>query len=251
MEFESIDQIPEQLRPFFAEITNEDGTVVHQFNQEAFSTAQQQSDAYKTQVAELQKEIASLKKANKKAPAPKGSPEPAKNEPGVDDATSARLAGLEKSLQALQTENLNLKGVLVRDRLDNALVEAFRTAGGIESAKEDALGRASKVFKLDDTLTPIARDDNGADIMSKKDPTKPMSIEEYMIGLKDTAPHLFKRSVSGSGVGGVSGGSSKTEFAENPFITKDYCALAELKEKDPVAYNRYKVQYENSKRNKD
>lgn len=99
--------------------------------------------------------------------------------------------------QAEQFENQ------VRDLIiDQQVISSFMQEKGIESAAPDVVNRAKAAFTIEDGQ-PIARDEKGQIIRGKDGP---ISIQEWVAKLKETAPHLFPPS-RGAGARGSSGGS--------------------------------------------
>ena len=67
-------------------------------------------------------------------------------------------------------------------------------AGVQDTALEDVVLRGQKVWRLVNEIpTPM----KGDQVILGKDPNEPMSMEEYMEDLQDSAPHLFKSTGGG------------------------------------------------------
>jgi len=89
----------------------------------------------------------------------------------------------------------------VRDLIiDQQVVTNFVNENGLKSGVPDVILRAKATFKIEDGQA-IARDENGQIIRGKDGP---ITVQEWVAGLKDTAPHLFPQS-SGAGASGSSG----------------------------------------------
>jgi hypothetical protein len=83
-----------------------------------------------------------------------------------------------------------------QDRIKTALVDAAAKAGIAKYAMTDAVERGLKIFTdLDDQGTVVARD--GDDVRYGKDGVNPLSPDEWILGLKTDAPHLWPPSSGG------------------------------------------------------
>ena len=91
--------------------------------------------------------------------------------------------GKAKSLQA-KIEDLTI-GSMVR--------EIAAEQGIVSSAVEDVIGRVRNVFKLDEDFKPIARNSDGT-LLVGKDAKSPMSIAEWLEGMKEKTPHWYEGS---------------------------------------------------------
>jgi hypothetical protein len=69
----------------------------------------------------------------------------------------------------------------------------------VDTALDDLVLRARSTYTLDKGQ-PVPKNEKG-EVIYGKDGTTPMSIDDWMTGLKKTAPHLFRGS-SGSGANG-------------------------------------------------
>jgi hypothetical protein len=95
-----------------------------------------------------------------------------------------------------------LESVLV----DNGLRSAGSTAGVKKSALQDLVLRGQKVWKLHEGAATPFRDDGT--VLFGKNPSVPMTMEEWVESLRDEAPHLFegnKGAGTGPGLGRLSG----------------------------------------------
>jgi hypothetical protein len=125
----------------------------------------------------------------------------------IDEVVEQRVTQMRTELNgqlkekdtALTMANRKLEVLII----DNAVREAATKVGVLPSAVDDALLRAKGIFAVEDG-SAVPKDRDGK-IIYGKDANQPMSINEWMGGLKETAPHLFQ---SSSG-GGASGGSSR------------------------------------------
>lgn len=106
---------------------------------------------------------------------------------------------LEEQLQASNDQ--------VRDlMIDTSVVSAFIAEGGLPTAKDDVVLRATVFFDVEDGQV-VARDNKGELIRGKDGP---ITIQEWVANLKTSAPHLFPGS-RGAGATGGTGGNGDVE----------------------------------------
>ena len=118
-----------------------------------------------------------------------------------------QLAAKERDLQAEREQRQAIDQKWRRDKIDNALLAAASRAGVDKHAMEDAIARGRRVFvALDESENPIAKD--GDDVKYGKDGVSPFTPDEYFLGLKLEAPHLWPPS-SGSGAPVYHNGASR------------------------------------------
>ena len=119
-----------------------------------------------------------------------------------------QLAAKDRELLAEREQRQAIDAKWRRDKIDNALLGAAARAGVAKYAMDDAVDRGRKIFlALDDKENPIAKD--GDEIKYGKDGVTPFTPDEYFLGLKADAPHLWPPSSGGgatptrNGAGGV------------------------------------------------
>lgn len=105
----------------------------------------------------------------------------------------------EEAAKELTSTKEHLRALIV----DNNVVAAFSEVKGISSALPDVLYRAKSVFTVENNV-PVARNEKGEMIQGGKGP---LTVKEWVEGLKKTAPHLFPGS-QGSNFDGGDGDSS-------------------------------------------
>ncbi len=140
-------------------------------------------------------------------------------------AFNKTIADLKKELK---TVSLSMAEVLI----DNSIRAAAIRAGVLENAVEDVVLRGQKTWTLKDK-TPTAM--KGDQVIYGKDPNKPISIDEWVSGLQQEAPHLFKPS-AGAGTPPSSGSTSNAKVVR----------LSREEAKDPQKYRSAKAQAEKS-----
>lgn len=107
----------------------------------------------------------------------------------------AQIKGYQKKVQELESGHATLSDELAKERIDNRLRDVASATGVRKTALPDLINRGRRVWKLVDGL-PVAM--QGEQTIYGKDPSKPMSMEEWVTSLAEEAPHLFEPS-SGSG----------------------------------------------------
>lgn len=169
---------------------------------------------------------------------------------GIEDATAARQAleamkaGSLKSSKEIdefrkQLEEKVAADLAKKDQLTSGLTKQLREIM-VDKAITEAIARENGNLKLllpvvrgavkaettaDGTLAVAVVDENGKELVSKAEgSTKPMSIPEFVSGLKSQAE--FKAAFSGSGVGGsaanhASGGSGMSGQASTKLSSMD------------------------------
>jgi hypothetical protein len=95
----------------------------------------------------------------------------------------------------LSTANSQLALLLIDNTVKNAAIKN----GVVDTDLDDLVLRARSTYTLDKGQ-PVPKNEKG-EVIYGKDGTTPMSIDDWMTGLKKTAPHLFRGS-SGSGANG-------------------------------------------------
>ncbi len=114
----------------------------------------------------------------------------------VNQRTAAMKADYDGKLNAL-TEKLSVNNRQLETLvIDNSVREAASKLGVQPSAVDDVLLRAKTVFKVEDGK-PVGKDAQG-NIIYGKDGQTSIGIGDWIVGLKEQAPHLFQPS-QGSG----------------------------------------------------
>jgi hypothetical protein len=125
-----------------------------------------------------------------------------KHTEAIDKATeklrvthSAEIDAATEEKTTLTQENVSLKSRLSNLQIGGKVTSAFITEKGHDTAMQDVVTRANSIFQLEDgSDDPIARDVDGKIIQGEKGP---LTVQEWVISLKKTAPHLFPNSTSG------------------------------------------------------
>lgn len=112
----------------------------------------------------------------------------------------------------IQQKDAQIKDLDTRwrtDRVKTALTEAAGRAGVAKYALQDVVSRGLTLFtELDDHGTPLAKD--GGEIRYGKDGVKPLSPDDWVLGLKAEAPHYWPASGGGGAPAQHGNGSSGT-----------------------------------------
>lgn len=93
---------------------------------------------------------------------------------------------------ALETANKSLSSLLEEVVLENVVAKDAVKLGVADTAIDDVILRARTVFTVDGK-TPKAVGADGKPVYGK-DGVTPLSVGEWVDGLKKTSPHLFKQS---------------------------------------------------------
>lgn len=109
---------------------------------------------------------------------------------------------LNETATQLASSNKRLEVLII----DNAVREAATKAGVLATATDDVLLRAKSVFALQDGVA-VPKDSDGK-LIYGRDGNTPMSINDWVATLKDTAPHLYQPSSGGGASGPASSRSS-------------------------------------------
>lgn len=118
--------------------------------------------------------------------------------------------------KTLEQQNHQLKAQLANLQIDHAIsrvVTTKRDLGINPVAIPDIQRRAREVFNLDEKGQIIPRRADGS-IIYGKDPTQPMSMEEWLPSLRPEAPHYFMESGGAGGGNDAGGGVPKKKRSE-------------------------------------
>lgn len=154
------------------------------------------------------KEYEELKKAAQEA-SDKNLLDEGKVEELLEQRTQRMREEMQNQIDSLSSEKENLSGQLQKLVIDNATRAAASKAGVVDTAVDDVLSRVRGTFKLEgDKAVPY---ENGS-IVYGSDGETPLTIDDWVGGLKKSAPHLFPGS-NGTGSqhqSNQSSGGSKT-----------------------------------------
>lgn len=115
---------------------------------------------------------------------------------------SSQLESLEKERDDLKSNYESSQSKITDLMINNNVVSEFVKQKGVEDAIPDVVLRAKTMFRVEGDEV-IARNSSGEIITGKNGP---MTIEEWVTGLKESAKHLFPGSTgSGASGGGPSG----------------------------------------------
>lgn len=133
----------------------------------------------------------------------------------LEEVVNLRVTNMKKDLETqlttsqttLQKANAQLAVLMI----DNAVRQAAVKNGALTTALDDVVLRARNVYSMDNGQ-PVPKDDKGQTIYGK-DGSTPMTVEDWLVGLKKNAPHLFAGS-QGSGAGGGRGGAGAVDTSK-------------------------------------
>ena len=134
----------------------------------------------------------------------------------VKDGYEDNAKALRTELQAEKTKALTLEQRLNQTRIDKDVtsVVILPDSGVRPEALPDLLQRAYRLFKVEgDKLVPK----NGEATIYGANGADPMTVSEWLVKLRDEAPHYFKGNTGGGANGGKDGkvgGFSAAEIAK-------------------------------------
>lgn len=111
----------------------------------------------------------------------------------------ARLGSTTESLSAAQAQ---LSVLLI----DNAVRIAAANGGVVPTAIDDVVLRARGIYVVDKGA-PVPKNEKG-EVIYGKDGSTPMTMTDWLSGLKKTAPHLFLGSTGSGAQGGRNSGTA-------------------------------------------
>ena len=124
----------------------------------------------------------------------------------IDEVVKLRVAGIREELEGKVKESVDklsqADAQLAVLLIDNVIKSAAIKNGVTSTAVDDVVLRAHSVFRMENG-NAVPKDSKGQ-ILYGKDGVTPMTADEWLIGLKKTAPHLFVGS-RGSGAAGGTG----------------------------------------------
>lgn len=107
-----------------------------------------------------------------------------------------KITNLGKERETLHQDATKYKNKYQQYRLNSELSREFVTNGGLETALDDIILRASSVFGLDDDDNIVAFEKDGK-IRKNKDGGV-FTLKDFILDQVEKAPHLFKESVGGN-----------------------------------------------------
>lgn len=116
-------------------------------------------------------------------------------ETAIGKRTKTMQEDHDKTVSTLTKERDTANGSLSKMLVGDAVSREAIAAGVQDTALDDVLTRANKVFKVvDGKATPY----DGEDVIYGKDGSTPLTVKDWLAGQAVSAPHLFKPS-DGSG----------------------------------------------------
>jgi|SaaInlStandDraft_5_1057022.scaffolds.fasta_scaffold12152_3 hypothetical protein len=120
----------------------------------------------------------------------------------LEERTKAMIKTHGVDMEKLTSENSVLHSQLAGLVIDSAVRDSATKAGVVDTAIDDILLRSKAVFTLKDGQA-IPHDATGSIIYGSSS-AEPMTVEEWVKGQQDVAPHLFKSSQGGGSEHGKS-----------------------------------------------
>jgi len=144
----------------------------------------------------------------------------------------AKIKSLETKLEETEGRLNGATGQISDYLLKDGVRSAASKVGLQDAAVEDAIFRAKNIFKVEDGKL-VARDEKGNPLFGK-DGKSPRTMDEWLDGMKETAPHWFAKS-QGAGNGGNTPGGN-TPGADGRFT------LTREQAKDRNVWNQAKAE---------
>lgn len=117
--------------------------------------------------------------------------------------SEAKLAATHKKLEEAETRAKELQSKIADLTIGSMVRQVAAEQRIVPSAVEDVIGRVRGVFQLDENFNPVARNSDGT-LLVGKDAKSPMSIAEWLEGMKEKTPHWYEGS-AGAGSHGAGG----------------------------------------------
>jgi len=127
----------------------------------------------------------------------------------LEERTKAMVKTHGADMEKLTNENTVLNSQLAGLVIDSAVRDSAIKSGVVDTAIDDILLRSKAVFKLTEGQA-IPHDGDG-NVIYGNSSAEPMTVEEWVKGQQDLAPHLFKSSTGSGSEHGKGFNGAKTE----------------------------------------
>lgn len=125
----------------------------------------------------------------------------------LEEVVTLRVTNMKKDLETqlngTKTELSQANAQLAMLMIDNAVRQVAVQNGALTTALDDVVLRARTVYSMEKGQA-VPKDDKGQ-VIYGKDGQTPMTINDWLVNLKKTAPHLFAGSQGGGAGGGRNG----------------------------------------------
>lgn len=133
----------------------------------------------------------------------------------IDKVVEERVKAMKEehttTMKTVTTERDTLQAKLSSVLIDSAVKSAAIAIGVIPTAVDDVVLRAKATFSMKNgEVVPL---DAKGNVIYGKDGTTPLSVDEWVKGLKQSAPHLFE-GMKGSGAAGSRGGPGSVDVSK-------------------------------------
>lgn len=118
----------------------------------------------------------------------------------------AQIKGWEKKHGEADAQTATLRKKLEEVTIQSGLSQHALKAGAKGQAIDDILLRGSRVWTLDPDGNPVPK--KGDAVIYGKNPSQPMTMEEWVTSLRNDAPHLFESNTGGGSEPGRARGGS-------------------------------------------
>jgi hypothetical protein len=113
----------------------------------------------------------------------------------LDERTKSMVLHHNKELEKIKGLNGTLNKQLETLVIDNAVRDSASKSGVVDTGIDDVLLRSQSVFSLKEGKA-VPHDQNG-NVIYGEGTSEPMSVQEWVKGQMEVAPHLFKSSQGG------------------------------------------------------
>lgn len=142
----------------------------------------------------------------------------------LEEVVNLRVGAMKTAYEAestsLKSQNGALSAQLSKVMVDDSVKTYAIKAGVVATAMDDVVLRARGVYVMDATVgAPVPKDAQGQTIFGKDGKT-PMPMDEWLVGLKTSAPHLFANSQGGGAGGGNNRGPGGTDLSKASAVDK-------------------------------
>lgn len=133
----------------------------------------------------------------------------------LEEVVTLRVTNMKKDLETqlngTKTELSQANAQLALLMIDNAVRQVAVQNGALPTALDDVVLRARTVYSMEKGQA-VPKDDKGQ-VIYGKDGQTPMTINDWLVNLKKSAPHLFAGS-QGGGAGGGRNGAGPADMSK-------------------------------------
>lgn len=117
------------------------------------------------------------------------------------------ITTLTEKVEASDAAKVKAEELVTEQKVEGKIREMGVTVGIADTALQDYIGRGKGVWRMGENGTPVAMD--GDTPMLSEATGQNLTMEEWAVGLRTTAPHLFKPSKGGGAAPGAGAAGPK------------------------------------------